>query len=74
MKATQITTAETLGTLDFSKGFISVSQSAEFMNMLKGRNIGQTPKLEASTIELMDAWKKGWNKAKRQMMKEKFGF
>ena len=74
MKATQIQTAETLGTLDFAKGFISSSQSIEIMNMLEGRKIGETPKLEASSIEIMDAWKKGWNTAKRAMMKEKFGF
>ena len=74
MKATQLQTAETLGTLDFAKGFISASQSIEIMNMLEGRKIGETPKSEASSIEIMDAWKKGWNTAKRAMMKEKFGF
>ena len=74
MKATQLQTAETLGALDFTKGFISASQSAELIKMLEGRKIGETPKFEASSIEIMDAWKKGWNTAKRVMMKEKFGF
>lgn len=72
--ASQLQAAEILGTSDFSKGLISASQSIEFMNMLQGRKIGETPKHEASSIELMDAWKKGWTKAKRIMMKEKFGF
>lgn len=74
MKATQLQTAENLGTLDFAKEFISASQSAELMKMLEGRKIGETPENEASSIEIMDAWKKGWNTAKRAMMKEKFGF
>ena len=74
MKATQLQTAETLGAFDFAKGFISASQSIEIMNMLEGRKIGETPKNEASSIEIMDAWKKGWNTSKRLMMKEKFGF
>ena len=75
MKATQLQTAEILGTLDFAKGFITApSQSVELMKILEGRKIGETPKSEASSIEIMDAWKKGWNTAKRVMMKEKFGF
>ncbi len=72
--AAQLQTAETLGALDFNNGIVAAAQSIEFMKMLKGRKIGETPKYEASTIQLMDAWKKGWTTSKRAMMKEKFGF
>jgi len=74
MKATQLELAETLGALDYGRGIIAVAQSKKFMDMLQGRKIGETPKFEASTIELMDAWKKGWNKAKSVTMKERFEF
>jgi hypothetical protein len=75
MTTAALQTAETLGAIDFATGIITApSQSVEFMKMLEGRKIGETPKFEASTIELMDAWSKGWNTAKRAMMKAKFGF
>jgi hypothetical protein len=75
MKATQLQTAEILGAIDFAKGTMAApSKSTELMNMLEGRKIGETPKNEASSIAIMDAWIKGYNAAKRQMMKEKFGF
>jgi hypothetical protein len=75
MKATQLQTAENLGTLDFAKGIMAApSKSPELMKMLEGRKIGETPKCEASSIEIMNAWTKGFNAAKREMMKQKFGF
>lgn len=75
MKATQITTAETLGMVNHEQGIMRApAQSKELMNMIKDRKVGEIPKNEASTIELMKAWNKGWDKAKNIMMKEKFGF
>ena len=75
MTTSQITTAETFGMINHEQGIMRVpAQSKELMDMLKGRKAGETPKNEASTLELMDAWTKGWDKAKRIMMKEKFGF
>jgi hypothetical protein len=68
----QITTAETLGMTNYAQGIMRApSQSKELMNMLAGRQIGKTPKNEASSIKLMDAWIKGWDKAKKIMMQEK---
>ena len=72
---TQLTTAETLGIINHEEGIMRVpAQSKELMNMIKGRKVRETPKNEVSTLQLMDAWTKGWDKAKRKMMKEKFGF
>ena len=71
----QITTAETFGMINHEQGTMRVpAQSKELMNMLIGWKVGESPKNEASTIELMNAWTKGWDKAKRIMMNEKFGF
>jgi hypothetical protein len=75
MKNSQITIAETLGMINHEQGMMRVpAHCKELMNMLTGRKVGETPKNEASSIELMDAWTKGWDKAKIIMMKEKFGF
>lgn len=75
MRNSQITTAETFGMINHEQGIMRVpSQSKELMNMIEGRKVGETPKNEASTNELMNAWIKGWDKAKRIMMKQKFGF
>ena len=75
MKASQITTAETLGMVNHENGIMRVpAQSKDLMEMLKGRTIGQTPQGEASTKDLMNAWTNGWDKAKRIEMKLKFGF
>jgi hypothetical protein len=75
MNTSQITTAETFGMINHEQGIMRVpAQSKELMNMLTGRKVGQTPKNEPSTSDLMVAWLKGWDKAKRIMMKEKFGF
>jgi len=68
----QITTAETFGMTNYAQGIMRApSQSKELMNMLASRQIGKTPKNEASSIQLMDAWSKGWDKAKKIMMQEK---
>ena len=71
----QITTAETLGIINYEQGVMRVpAQSKDLMEMLKGRGVGETPKGEASTKELMNAWTKGWDKAKEIEMKSRFGF
>ena len=75
MKASQITKAETLGMVNHENGTMRAqAQSKDLMEMLRGRNIGQTPQGEATTKELMNAWTNGWDKAKRIEMKLKFGF
>ena len=75
MKATQITTAENFGMINHEQGSMRVpAQSKELMIMIQGREVSETPTDEATTKELMEAWYKGWDKAKRIMMKAKFGF
>lgn len=75
MKATQILTAETFGMINHEQGLKRIpANSKELMQMISNRNVGETPKNEASTIDLLDAWVKGWDKAKRIYMKNKFGF
>ena len=75
MKNSQITIAETLGMICHEQGIMRVpAHCKELNNMLKGRQVGKTPKGEASSIEIFKAWTNGWDKAKRMMMKEKFGF
>ena len=59
--STQITTAETFGMIDHQQGINAPCQSKELMRMMDGRQIGETPKGEASSIALLDAWYKGWN-------------
>lgn len=74
MKDSQIATAENLGIIAHESGKMRIAaQSKELMEMLSGRKVGQTPKNEASSEELMDAFYSGWDKAKRIMMKERFG-
>lgn len=76
MRATsQILTAETFGIINYEEGIKRIpAQSKQLMNMIKGRDIGQTPKNEAATTDLMESWNRGWDKAHRSYMKEKFGF
>jgi hypothetical protein len=65
MKASQIKSAETFGMINYEQGIICApAQSNELMGMLAKRQIGKTPKNEATTIELMKAWTNGWHKAK----------
>ena len=75
MSNSQIITAETLGMINYEEGVIRVpAQSKELMNILKNRKIGETPNNQASSIDLLKAWTKGWDKAKRIEMKQRFGF
>jgi len=70
MTNSQITTAETFGIINYEQGIKRVpAQSKELLNMLQNRKPGVTPKNEASTIELMNAWNKGWDKAKKLSIK-----
>ena len=74
MKNSQLLSAETFGIINHEQGKMRVpAQSKELTNMFVGRMIGETPLNEASSIELMTAWTKGWDKAKNIFMKEKFG-
>lgn len=67
--------AETYGMINHEQGNNRVpAQSKELMELISGRKIGETPKGEPTTIELMDAWLNGWDKAKRIAMKAQFGF
>jgi hypothetical protein len=64
MKTTQILQASVLGTLAFKSGKKCIpAHDADLMNMLSGRMIGQTPKGEASNIQIMKAWTNAWHNA-----------
>ena len=70
MKTIQILKAETLGMIAFAKGQKCVAAwDKELMNMLSNRKLSETPKNEASTIELLKSWNNGWNKANIQAAK-----
>jgi hypothetical protein len=65
MKTSQILTAKTFGIINHEQGIMRIpSQSKQLMDMLIGRKIGFTPKNEASSNELMNAWINGWDEAK----------
>lgn len=65
-KKGQLLTAETYGMIDHEQGVKRVaSQSKKLTAMMDGRKVGQTPKNEASSIELMDAWYKGYDQVSR---------
>ena len=60
----QIAKASALGTAAFNRGVKSApALDAEFLEMLKGRKIGETPKGEAKSVKLMNAWLEAWHKA-----------
>lgn len=74
MRTSQITTAENLGIIAHESGKMRIAaQSKELMEILSGRKVGETPEGEASSVELINAFYSGWDKAKRIMMKERFG-
>jgi len=63
-KAAQILTAMALGTIAFNEGKKAIPcQNADLMNMIAGRKIGETPKGEASSVKIMDAYLRGWTNA-----------
>lgn len=65
-KNTQLAIAETLGMVNQQEGKNRIpAHSKSLMKMLNGRKIGQTPQGEAPTVDIMDSWLKGWDKAKR---------
>ena len=72
MKACTII-AETLGMIAHENGKNRVpAQDSSWFPMIEGRQIGQTPAGEPSTVEILDAWLKGWDKAKNIKMRELF--
>lgn len=61
MKAEQLEEAKILGAHAYHGGLKCVPYlDKEIMRMLDGRKVGETPEGEASTIEIMQAWSKGW--------------
>lgn len=64
MKATQILQASVLGTIAFKSGKKCVpAHDSELMKMLANRQIGQTPKGHATSIQIMKAWTTAWHNA-----------
>lgn len=64
MKNSQILEASILGTLAFKNGLKRAPfYDAELKKFFIGREIGETPKGEASSIEIMNAWTKAWDTA-----------
>ena len=63
-KQDQILRAALLGTDAFKAGKGSAPcLNKEVMEMLTGRPVGETPKGEASSIEIMDAYSNSWHAA-----------
>lgn len=64
IKKEQILKAAQLGKLAFEAGQKRVcAWDLELNKMFIGRNIGETPKGEASSIEIMKAWISAWDSA-----------
>jgi len=61
MKTEQIKKAKNLGKLAFDNGIDCVpALNKEIMNIIAGRNIGETPEGEASTMDILKAYINGW--------------
>lgn len=76
MKATQILHASILGTQAYKDGKKKAPFfNTELLKMLEGREIGKTPKGEASSIEIMKAYTNAWDLANLadDSWKENFG-
>lgn len=62
--ALQLFRAATLGTIAFKAGRHAVpAHDNELMEMLSGRQVGETPVGEASTTALLSAWTASWHAA-----------
>lgn len=62
-KQSQLNHAQDLGLQAFQNGITRTPiYDKELMKMLEGRTIGETPEGEATSIQLMNAWFKGWDK------------
>lgn len=60
----QILQAAVLGNLAFASGVkCAPCLDGALMEMLSGRQIGETPSGEASTASLMTAWQQSWTAA-----------
>jgi cell wall assembly regulator SMI1 len=68
-KKHQLLIAETFGLIAHELGRNRVpAQDKKLLQMFDGRNIGETPTGEASTMDLMKAWTNGWDKARSIQM------
>lgn len=56
----QICQASVLGTIAQKSGINAPALDKEMMKMFAGRKIGEAPKGEASSIDLMKAWTRSW--------------
>lgn len=71
-KSIQISTAVNLGRIAHGQNKPSAPASdKDFIAMLEGRPVGQTPPGEASTIQLCKAWRAGWHQAHDIYLKNK---
>ena len=68
----QIKKAESLGFTGYKNNKKAPCQCKEVTAMFGERKVGETPEGEASTIEILDAWNRGWHKARREEMKKLF--
>lgn len=60
----QILTAAVLGTIAFKNGKKRVpAYDKELLKLLKGRNVGETPEGEASSVRIMQEWTNAWEAA-----------
>ena len=70
----QIAAAAALGKLAFKIGITTPRHDIDLNDfLLKGRKVTQTPRGEASMIEILDAWSKGWAEAKQAALKTNEG-
>lgn len=66
VKTTQILQASVLGTMAFNNGLKAAPHfDKDLSKMIENRNIGETPKGEASSILLYKAWLNAWHNANR---------
>lgn len=73
--AAQILEASVLGTLAFKNGLKRAPYyDVELNKFFAGRNIGETPKGEASSIAIMKAWNNAWDNANLANAWEHCGF
>jgi hypothetical protein len=60
----QTVSAEILGTEAFNKGMKRICAfDSDLSKLMIGRNVGETPKGEASSISIMKHWYTGWDNA-----------
>ncbi len=62
-KSQQIIRAALLGTEAYKNQIVAACQDEELLDMVDGRKIGETPKGEASTVDILNAWNHSWHAA-----------